>query len=248
MSSELSLDQLWDAAPSDERAFEAGRMAGLPVAARRYLAHAIAPGTRLASAVRLRMHGEIKLRAWLPFEAEQVIRRDRGMIWQAAVRMRGLPVRGSDRLLDGRGAMRWKLLGLIPVMTASGPDVTRSAAGRLAAELIWLPSALSGDDMSWTAPDWSHARASLAVQGNLVELALAVGGSGRLESLRMQRWGNPEGAGFHFADFGGVVEDEAAFGGYTVPTRLRIGWYFGTGRFESAGEFFRVTVDEARYR
>ncbi|WP_408648826.1 DUF6920 family protein [Tumidithrix elongata] len=40
---------------------------------RRYLEHAIAPETKLASAVRLRMHGEIKLKDWLPFKAEQVI-------------------------------------------------------------------------------------------------------------------------------------------------------------------------------
>jgi hypothetical protein len=48
--------------------------------------------------------------------------------------------------------------------------------------------------------------------------------------------------------FGGLVEEEASFAGYTIPSRLRVGWYFGTDRFEPDGEFFRVTVDEARYR
>jgi len=41
---------------------------------------------------------------------------------------------------------------------------------------------------------------------------------------------------------------ERAFDGYTIPTRLRIGWYFGSERFESEGEFFRVTIDRATYR
>jgi len=36
-----------------------------------------------------------------------------------------------------------------------------------------------------------------------------------------------------------------SFGGYTLPTRLRAGWHFGTERFESEGEFFRVTIDDA---
>lgn len=67
---------------------------------RRYLAHAIAPGTPLAGAVRLRMHGEIKLRGWMPFTAEQVLHRGRGMIWRATVRRRGLWIRGDDRLVD----------------------------------------------------------------------------------------------------------------------------------------------------
>jgi hypothetical protein len=37
------------------------------------------------------------------------------------------------------------------------------------------------------------------------------------------------------------VEKSATFGGYTIPVRMRVGWHFGTERFESEGEFFRVT-------
>jgi hypothetical protein len=44
------------------------------------------------------------------------------------------------------------------------------------------------------------------------------------------------------------VEEEETFGGYTIPTRLWIGWYFDTERFERDGEFFRVRIDKARYR
>ena len=248
MSRDLSLDELWQTAPSGGRAFATAQVAELPAPARRYLAHAIAPGTRLASAVRLRMHGEIKLRGWLPFTAEQVIRRDRGMIWRAAVRMRGLPVTGFDRIVDGEGVMRWKLLGLLPLVTASGPDVTRSAVGRLAAESIWLPSAFCGEDVSWTAPDPSQARVSLTVQGHPMDLVLTIAERGRLQSLLMQRWGNPEGAKFHLADFGGVVEEEARFAGYTIPARVRIGWHFGSDQFAAEGEFSRATVDDASFR
>jgi len=44
------------------------------------------------------------------------------------------------------------------------------------------------------------------------------------------------------------VTRERSFGGYTLPTRLRAGWHFGTERFESEGEFFRVTIDDAVFR
>jgi hypothetical protein len=57
------------------RVFERGKFALLPEPARLYLEHAIAPGTPLASAVGLRMRGEIKRRRWLPLTAEQVIHR-----------------------------------------------------------------------------------------------------------------------------------------------------------------------------
>jgi uncharacterized protein DUF6544 len=94
MTGELSVHGLWESAPASGRTLEPGRLAGLPEAARRYLEHAIAPGAPLASAVRLRMHGEIRLGRWFPFTGEQVIRRDWGMIWRATVRMWGVPVRG----------------------------------------------------------------------------------------------------------------------------------------------------------
>jgi uncharacterized protein DUF6544 len=194
------------------------------------------------------MHGQIRLRRWLPFSGEQVIRWDRGMIWRATVRMWGVPVRGFDRVVDGQGKMRWRLLGIIPVVEAAGPDVTRSAAGRVAGESVWLPSALGGDQVSWTAPDSSHARASFTVAGERTELALTIAPNGRLERIAFKRWGNPEGAEFRYADFSALVEDERTFGAYTIPSRLRAGWHFGADAFESGGEFFRVTIDEAQYR
>jgi hypothetical protein len=194
------------------------------------------------------MHGEIRLQRWFPFRAEEVIQRGRGMIWCATVRMYGLPVRGSDRFLDGDGAMRWKLLGVIPVVTASGPDVTRSAAGRLAAESVWLPSILLEDGVRWTVLGASELEARLTLQGHPMELRLTVGGDGRLEALALKRWGNPDGGEFRLGDFGGMVDEEGTFGGYTVPTRLRVGWGFNAGRLDSDRESFRVTVDEATYR
>jgi hypothetical protein len=248
MTGDLSLHELWDSAPFGERAFRAVDISRLPEAAGRYLEHSIAPGTQLARAVRLRMHGEIKLKRWLPFTAEEVIVWDHGFIWSATVRMFRMPIRGSDRLVDGEGALRWRLFGVIPVMTASGPDITRSAADRVAGEAVWLPSVLCGDDVSWTAPDSSHLHARFTAHGYTAELELVVDEMGQLESVKLPRWGNPEDAEFRYVNFGAVVEEENTFDGYTIPTRLRIGWHFGTDRFESEGEFFRATIDDATYR
>lgn len=248
MIRELSLDALWESARSSGRSFQEAQVAALPEGARRYLLHAIAQGTELASAVRLRMHGEIKLRRWLPFTAQQVIDLHRGMIWSATVRMRGMAIRGSDRLVDGAGAMKWKLFGIIPIMKASGPEITRSAIGRVQAESVWLPSVFSAGDVSWQASESSRPRASFETPGERTELALTLDDAGGLLSLKLPRWGNPEGAEFHLVDFGGVVEQEGTFCGYTIPTRLRIGWYFDTDRFETEGEFFRVTIDDAAFR
>ncbi len=243
-----SLEALWDSVPQSREALGSALPMDLPEAARGYLRHAIAPGTPLASAVRLRMHGEIRLKRWFPFEAEQVLRWDRGMIWRATVRLHGVPVRGSDSLIDGAGSMQWRLLGLIPILRASGDDITRSALGRVAAESVWLPSVLCSDTVFWTTPGPALLRAILPVQGHSVTLEFRVDDAGGLSTVRLQRWGNPLGAPFHLAVFGAAVEEEQTFAGYTIPTRLRVGWHFKDGVFANKGEFFRVRIDRATYR
>jgi hypothetical protein len=195
------------------------------------------------------MEGDIKLNDnWLSFKAEQVIVWERGFIWQASVKMFGLPVRGSDRLVDGQGAMRWKLLGLIPVMSADGPDITRSAAGRVAAESVWLPSVLWGEHVSWSSSGSTQLTANFTAYGEPIELTLCIAEDGRLESVSLPRWGDPDDSTFGYQTFGSLVEEERTFDGYTIPTRLRAGWYFGDDRFESEGEFFRATITDATYR
>ncbi len=251
MGDEVSLDGLWHSAPAPAGVFSRQHIETLPEPARRLLEHAIAPGTPLASAVRLQMHGEIKLGRWLPFRASQVIRRDGNMLWRATMNPWGVPLfRGFDRLVDGAGEMQWKLLGLVPVVTASGPDITHSAAGRARAESIWLPSLLCGNEVSWTSTDPSHATATVSVAGATSPVDFAIDGHGRLSAVRVSRWGNPppEPGRFQSVDFGGVLEEERTFAGYTIPVRVRVGWHIGSPRFASEGEFFRATIDEAAFR
>jgi len=248
MNQAPTLETLWDSAPASSGAFDPAVYAHLPEPARRYLNHAMAPGTPLASAVRLRMHGEFRRGGWAPFTAEQVIRCDGEMLWRASMRLGGLPVSGFDALLHGEGRMQWRLFGLIPLVFAEGPDVTRSAVGRVEGESLWLPSLLCTQGVTWAAPDPEHIRVGLNLLGEPADLTLGLTDGGAVRSVSYERWGNPEGGAFHYGGFGGWAEEERTFGGYTIPTRLRIGWHFGTDRFESEGEFFRVTIDHAEFR
>jgi len=249
MTDKLSPQQLWDSAAESGTPIQPAELKMLPEPVRRYLAHAINPRTPLASAVRVHMEGEIKLNdRWFPFTAEQVIAWERGFIWQASVKMFGLPVRGSDRLIDGQGAMRWRLLGLVPLVTADGSDITRSAAGRVAAESIWLPSVLRSERVLWSSSDPTQVTAKFTAYGEPIELTLTIDEHGRLKCVWLPRWGDPGDGGFRYEIFGSFVDDEQTFSGYTIPTRIRAGWYFGQDRFESGGEFFRANITEASYR
>jgi hypothetical protein len=248
LSAKLTVDEFWNAAQHSEGLFDPDSLVDLPEPVFRYLNHAIAPDTSLAYAVRLQMRGEIKLREWAPFQAEQVIISERGMIWSAKTRVNGLPVSGSDRLIDGEGSMRWRLFGILPVMSASGSDITRSASGRLQGEFVWLPSVFTRPEVEWAAPDKELITAKIAVAGNIESMTILLDENGSPKELSLPRWGNPDGGAFSSHTFGAVFEEEQSFGGFTIPTKLQVGWHFGSDRFETEGKFFRCTVDDVTYR
>jgi hypothetical protein len=226
-------------------AFGPDQAADLPEPARRWLLHAVPVGTPLWSSVQLTMRGQIKLGRWRSFTARQVLSPS-GFIWAASARVAGLPVTGFDRYTSGAGRQRWRLLGLIPVMTGGGPDITRSAAGRLAGEATcWLPTAFSA--ASWVSgpePDTVVATWRIGDEQEAVRLRIAP--DGRPRDLLLQRWGNPDGEPFARHPFGVAVDGERTFSGVTIPSEIRAGWWWGTDR-QQPGEFFRAEITGARF-
>ncbi len=249
---EKALEPLWNALsqPGDATPFDPVMLDGLPPPAQRYLRHAIAPGTPLAPAVRLTMHGAMRLQPGadpIPMQAEQILAPPRGLVWKARVGSGATRIRGFDRYGDGAGAMRWWLWGIVPLVRASGPDVTRSAAGRVAGEAILMPPALLPQQGAvWEAVDDRTARVHLQVDGERVASTLTVDDEGRLERVRVARWregdkARPAGyAPFDVDEFGGW----RTFGGYTIPTRFRAGWGLDE---KDAFAFFYADIDTARY-
>jgi hypothetical protein len=247
-----ALRQQWrdlaDAQPPDGT-FSRAAVAGLPEPARRWLTHAIADGTPLASCAELEMHGTIRIGRWRPFTARQVLRPSAGFIWKATARVAGVPVVGFDRYTAASGQMRWRLAGLVPVMSGADADITRSAAGRLAAEgAVLLPT-------SFRIPRWDGASATWSIDGCEETVELDIGAEGTLRGVSMLRWGNPDGnpngnpdgGSFGRYPFGVTVDAERQFGGIRIPARFRAGWWHGTAR-EGEGEFFRAEITAATFR
>ena len=212
---------------------------------RRYFQAAIAPRTPLARAARLRMRGSIKLaNHWVPFRADELLAPLHGYHWPATVA--GGLLRGSDDYVDGQATMRWKLLGLVPLIRASGPDMARSAIGRATAEGIWLPTALLPRyGVTWHAEDDEHLVAQLRVAGEHVTLHVSVDADGQVVSGHVDRWSDPDGSGaFGWCPFGVEATATRTFPcGITLPAEGTGGWFHGTERWP-AGEFMRYSIDE----
>jgi hypothetical protein len=228
------------ARPPAPAVFTEAELAGLPEVVCRHLRATIAPGTPLATSARLGMRGQLELGRWLPFQAEQVLAPHHGFYW--AARVAGL-ISGFDRYLDGQGELRWKLLGVLPVTRADGPDVARSAVGRVAGEAMWLPTALLPRfGIEWEAADDRHVMARFGLDGVAVDLQYELEDDGRIRSVVFDRWGDPDRSGaWGLYPFGGQVTGYRTFGGLTVPSAGRIGWFYGTDRWPE-GEFFRFQL------
>lgn len=213
----------------------------LPEPVRRHLCAAIEVGTPLTSTVRLRMTGRIRVgRRWLPFRADETLTPHRGFLWSA--RVAGV-ITGSDSYLDGVGEMRWKLGGLVTVARGTGPDVSHSAAGRVAAEAIWAPtSLLPGSGVRWTADGTDRVSLHYDLGPYPMSVTYRLDPAGRITSLVFDRWGDPDVTGrWDWHPFGGEITRYARFGRLSVPCEGRMGWHYGTDRWPD-GEFFRFRI------
>jgi hypothetical protein len=221
--------------------------AGLPEPACRWLTHAIVPGTPLARAVIVEMEGRIRLGRWLPFRAVQLHAPPDGYVRAARARLGLLRISGFDRFAGGTGEMRWRLLGHIPVVNATGPDLDRSAAGRVALDAMLVPTAFLSPLVSWSdGPRPDSATVERAVGARTLQTELGVGPDGELHSVVMPRWGNPDGHAGGEYPCGGILTGEAGFGGIRLPAQMRAGWFFDTGHWAD-GEFFRAQITKARF-
>ncbi|MBX6356308.1 MAG: hypothetical protein IRZ05_10710 [Micromonosporaceae bacterium] len=226
--------------------FDPAMVAHLPEPARRWLNHAIAPGTPLRRSAELEMHGEVRLGSWRRFEARQVLAPPEGFVWAVTTHLAGLPMHGYDRYTRGTGQMCHKLFGVVPVVSATGPDLTRSAAGRLASEIVFVPAAAAAADVAWRSVDERDVVALLSCGGWTHEVTLTVGPSGALEKVTVPRWARVGRGPYREHLFAAVVDDEATFGGYTIPSRITAGWGYRTGQW-AEGAFIRQTIDHVTF-
>jgi hypothetical protein len=227
--------------------FEPVMASPLPAAVRRWLHHAIAPGTRLRRGIWMRQHGEIKLgNRWWPFTAQEALDPLHGFVWPVTTRMFRVPLQGFDKFSRGSGEMRHRLLGLVTVAHGSGPDFDRSAAARAAAEICWTPAAALNPAIRWQEVSGSKAIAVVRLAGYHHEVMLTVTDTGVLHSVTVPRWTSLDGGPYRLHNFGARVLQEETFDGFTVPARLVAGYGDGDDYWQH-GAFIRLAVDGAGY-
>lgn len=207
---------------------------------RRYLSHALPGGAPDGDGIRLTMEGRINVGRWLAFTADQTFA-GHSFTWRARAGWRSFrPLHVVDTYGPGAGSTVGTLFGRLPFMRATGDDTARAAAGRAAAESIWTPwTLLPGPDVAWRAESDDHIVARVSIPPERPEIHLAIAPDGAVRTVSLMRWGNAGQKAFGYLPFGGHIHEERRFGDLVLPSRVSVGWWYGTPRYQP---FFEATV------
>jgi hypothetical protein len=153
--------------------FDAAMVAGLAEPAQRFFRFTILPGTRLGTAVEIRMSGQLSLGTkddprYQPMRAHQILAPPHGLVWRLDAGRGSMRLAGSDGMEADRSWVRFWWMGVAPVVRAGGnPDHLRAAFGRVVSEAaIWAPAALLPQNgVAWEAVDADTARATMTHRG-----------------------------------------------------------------------------------
>jgi hypothetical protein len=168
-------------------------LVGLPSPVRRYLEFTGIVGKPVIKTAMVSQTGRIRLgpeKRWMRFQATESYSVDPpSFVWDARVVYGALPVLTvRDSYVDGRGAIQARLLNLIPVVRANGPQVDESSAVRFLSEVIWFPSAFLQPNFSWTAIDDNSAQVSFTAFGRTVSGKLIVAADGKPVNFISRRY------------------------------------------------------------
>lgn len=236
-----TLDRPLPSAALDERPL----LELLPEPAARWVRRCVATDAPAYTQVRLELEGITKIGPWHRFTATQTIRPRHGYRWKVRTWVAGAPVVGVENMWPSSARRHWLAAGLVPFGRAEGPELLCSAAGRLAAESVFVPTASALASWDVSALDDS-AFATWRIGSRVDRVRLDVAPNGRLRSVSLRRWGTPPGGRYGRHPFGLRFEDEMTVGGVTIPASMTASWWWGTDR-QDEGTILRARVVAAHF-
>jgi hypothetical protein len=227
-------------------------LADLPQPVRQYLSRVLTEGQPHVRSVRLEQVGQFRLgeadSPWKPLNATQTFSVDPpGFVWNARIRIVPLlSVRVLDKYWRGQGALRARLLSVIPIVD-QGPNKEMNAGEllRYLAEAVWFPTAfLPGEGVEWEPIGESSARATLS-HGD-TEVSLIFHFNERDEVIRVtseSRYRNVDGS-LEPTPWSGYFRNYQNRSGMLIPLDGEVEWNLQEGNLP----YWRGHVTEIEHR
>lgn len=222
-------------------------LAPMPPVVQKWLERSGAVGKPHVHTAHIRQKGEMRTKpggAWMPFEAEQWNTVDQpGFIWRTSMQAApGIDIVGRDKYVNGRGNMRIKLLALVPIADAKGPETDQGSMLRNLGEICWMPAAALRDYIRWEQLDSLTAKATMTHGGITASGIFRFNTAGDMVSFEARRYyDRKEGATLEnwlvtntgFGEFEGV----------RMPVKSEVTWKLAGGDFT----WLKLEIVEAGY-
>ena len=234
---------------NDDMVVTARRLDPLPAPVQRYMRWTGVVGQPWIRTAHVRQEGRFRLGAdkpWMPMQAEQVFSVDPpGFVWRARVKMYGLPLLSArDSYRDGQGHMFGKAAGLITLFDDRSEKLTQGALIRYLSEMIWLPVAYLGYNVTWTAVDGHSADVTLSDHGRTASGRMFFDELGRPMTFEAMRYQEKNGE-YTLLPWHTPSHEYGLMGGLNIPVRGEVCWIMPEGKL-TYGDFKIVSVEYNR--
>lgn len=223
---------------------QATDIAGLPDPVRAWLTACGAVGRLLINAARFTQEGAIRTQPsqpWMPMRAIQYYTvNPPGLIW--SVMVRPLPIlwiAGRDLYHHGRGRMLIKVLSLVRVVDAEGPEMDQGSLLRFLIEMMLVPSVAVADYVRWEPVDGRRARAVMTYAGVTADLVIEFGSDALPARATAKRYYDGGSQGFSLMDWEVVATEPREVHGLRSPTQVEVIWHTPEGAFP----YFRGRIE-----
>ncbi|WP_341201174.1 DUF6920 family protein [Planomicrobium okeanokoites] len=221
----------------------------LPVAVKNWLQSTGALDHEPIRSVRLKQTGTIKLkpeqRDWTASESEQISYTDPPAFrWDVKMKLGpGIYVTGKDSFEGGKGSMRIKLGGIMPISkTMENEKTDQSSLQRYLMELAWYPTAALGPYISWEEEDAHTAIATLKYAG--LKGTATFYFDEQYELVKVEAWRYKESdEESRLVLCTGTIKEQQRVGGLKVPVEIEISWLLESGTFT----WYRFRASDIRF-
>lgn len=215
-------DLFEQAAAAEPSVLTEADIAHLPEPVQRWIRYSGAIDKPRPLSVRLKQEGEIRLKPdaeYMPFTATQYYTTDPpAFIWKADVQMMPLiSFSGRDKYEGGHGNMEIRVMSLIPVVNATGPEMDQGTLLRYLNETMWFPAGAVSPYITWESVDDNSARATMSYEGVEASATFFFDTEGRVTTMVANRYQDAGGGEFKYLPWKTPVSDYGEFAGLRIP-------------------------------
>jgi Family of unknown function (DUF6544) len=221
----------------------------LPVPVQRCMRVAGVLGTAVPSEVIVHQVGRIRTSEkskWLRFKSREIYEVEQpGFEWKAALKIGPMTAgRAIDTYRGESGRMHVKLLGMIDVVDAAGPEIDQGSLMRWLNETMWFPAVWATDLISWEPSNDTTAIGSVSSGDLTVRAEFCFDADGRFIDFHADRYRDTGDGGSELTPWSTPIREHARLGGLDLPAYGVGVWHLPDGAFE----YIQIRATSVEYR